>query len=222
VVRLMPRRSGNLASSGEGSAQPAAGYSWPRLSPGVRLPCWNASAQSSGITSCPTASISSPESSSAGAVPQKEPLLAYKITRICLVPSITFQFGKTVLLSNYEWPRFEVSGSSFQPRTSSCTAEYRTAVLRALANGADSALVPPPPAWVLAPVHWGRRRSAAPDDKSWEKAGSCVHELSNHHLQSMVSQQGNQIRSGLSGRGSLTDGARGTNGRRRLKHLGSM
>jgi hypothetical protein len=49
-------------------------------------PCWNTSAPSSGITSCSMASVSSPESSSASAVAQKESASAYKITRISLVP----------------------------------------------------------------------------------------------------------------------------------------
>ena len=51
-------------------------------------PCENTSAPSSGITSCSMASISSTESSSASAVAQKESALAYKITRISLVPWI--------------------------------------------------------------------------------------------------------------------------------------
>ena len=51
-------------------------------------PCWNTSAPSSGITSCSTASTSSIESSSADAGSQKGSSLAYKITRISLVPFV--------------------------------------------------------------------------------------------------------------------------------------
>jgi Tn3 transposase DDE domain len=49
-------------------------------------PCWNTSAPSSGITSFFTVSISSIGSPSAGAVAPLRAPLAYKITRICLVP----------------------------------------------------------------------------------------------------------------------------------------
>src|ERR1700757_1013995 len=51
-------------------------------------PCWSTSAQSNGTMSCSTANISSIGSSSASAVAQKGSSLAYKITRISLVPSI--------------------------------------------------------------------------------------------------------------------------------------
>ena len=51
-------------------------------------PCWNTSAPSSGITSCSTASTSWIESSSADAGSQKGSSLAYKITRISLVPFV--------------------------------------------------------------------------------------------------------------------------------------
>src|SRR5258708_5535851 len=56
-------------------------------------PCWSTSAQSNGTMSCSTANISSIGSSSASAVAQKGSSLAYKITRISLVPYIESLLG---------------------------------------------------------------------------------------------------------------------------------
>src|SRR5260221_14689744 len=56
------------------------------LANGIDLSLLEHTAQSNGTMSCSTANISSIESSSASAVAQKGSSLAYKITRISLVP----------------------------------------------------------------------------------------------------------------------------------------
>jgi hypothetical protein len=89
----MPRRQAISHRQAKRSAQPAAGLdlvlALHRLLAGVGnllgpksvrdprsqmesiFPCWNASAQSSGITSCSTASISSPEARPPAPSPKK-------------------------------------------------------------------------------------------------------------------------------------------------------
>ena len=73
-------------STGRRGRSPESSASATRSPMESILPCWNTSAPSSGITSCFTVSISSIGSSSAGAGAPSSAPLAYKITRICLVP----------------------------------------------------------------------------------------------------------------------------------------
>ena len=60
-------------------------------SPGIDLSLLEHTARSNGTMSCSTANISSIGSSSASAVAQKGSSLAYKITRISLVPFLARQ-----------------------------------------------------------------------------------------------------------------------------------
>ena len=73
----------------------SAVYTGRRIPNGVNTSLLEHVSPSSGITSCSTASISSPEARPPVPSPKKGPLLAYKITRICLVPwfALSHQMG---------------------------------------------------------------------------------------------------------------------------------